>query len=130
MRKVILKNNEYSFDPANKQVSILEYKSYMTGENLLLITNTTDNKIIYNFGCEGFGGIIETGFARVTLEHDTTSMSAADSLQIIIAVDESEVNGNLNHLTELEAITNIGETLECIKELLETNNKLLKKILS
>lgn len=86
-RKSIL-NNYYIFDPADRQVII---PGGITREKLVLITNVTDNKVIYNFSDPELTAtdyIIATDIrnvttTRVTLAYDTTSMSSTDKLQIV-----------------------------------------------
>ena len=86
-RKSIL-NTYYIFDPAAKQVVI---PGGIPREKLILITNVTDNKVIYNFSdpeLTASAYSIETDIrnsttTRVTLSYDTTSMNAADKLQIV-----------------------------------------------
>jgi hypothetical protein len=86
-RKSIL-NNYYIFDPANRRVVI---PGGITREKLVLITNVTDNKVIYNFSdpeltatnYEIRTDIRNVTTTRVTLAYDTTSMSSTDKLQIV-----------------------------------------------
>ena len=86
-RKSIL-NTYYIFDPAAKQVVI---PGGIPREKLILITNVTDNTVIYNFSdpeltADAYS--IETDIrnvttTRVTLSYDTSTMNAADKLQIV-----------------------------------------------
>ena len=86
-RKSIL-NNYYIFDPAARQVVI---PGGITREKLVLITNVTDNKVIYNFSDPELTAtayqiatdIRNVTTTRVTLAYDTTSMSSTDKLQIV-----------------------------------------------
>jgi hypothetical protein len=86
-RKSIL-NNYYIFDPANRVVVI---PGGITREKLVLITNVTDNKVIYNFSDPELTAtaysiatdIRNVTTTRVTLAYDTTSMSSTDKLQIV-----------------------------------------------
>ena len=86
-RKSIL-NTYYIFDPAAKQVVI---PGGIPREKLILITNVTDNKVIYNFSDPELTAtayqiatdIRNVTTTRVTLAYDTTTMNAADKLQII-----------------------------------------------
>ena len=86
-RKSIL-NTYYIFDPANKQVVI---PGGIPREKLVLITNVTDNKVIYNFSDPELTAtsyqiatdIRNVTTTRVTLTYDTTTMSSTDKLQII-----------------------------------------------
>lgn len=86
-RKSIL-NNYYIFDPANRVVVI---PGGITREKLVLITNVTSNKVIYNFSDPELTAsaysiatdIRNITTTRVTLAYDTTAMSATDKLQIV-----------------------------------------------
>ena len=86
-RKSIL-NNYYIFDPANRVVVI---PGGISREKLVLITNVTDNKVIYNFSDPELTAsayqiatdIRNVTTTRVTLTYDTTSMSSTDKLQIV-----------------------------------------------
>jgi hypothetical protein len=86
-RKSIL-NNYYIFNPATREVI---FPGGITREKLVLITNVTDNKVIYNFSdpeLTATNYVIATDIrnittTRVTLAYDTTSMSATDKLQIV-----------------------------------------------
>jgi hypothetical protein len=51
-------------------------------EQLLVITNVTDNIIIYNFADPSAGGTISNNV--LTLNYNTVSMSNTDSLQIFL----------------------------------------------
>ena len=80
----------YIFDPANRQIKIYDNVSL---KKLLLITNVTDNIILYNFADEAKGATSvvydsTTEHTVITLEHDTTAMSATDNLQIFIEKEE------------------------------------------
>lgn len=76
MKKLI---SNYTFNPAARTISFTDYTS-IDLEGLLLITNVTDNQIIYNFADPCFGGGVNGN--TVTLTYDTTSMSNTDALQI------------------------------------------------
>ena len=86
-RKSIL-NTYYIFDASARQVVI---PGGITREKLVLITNVTDNKVIYNFSdpeltataYEIATDIRNTTTTRVTLAYDTTGMSDTDKLQIV-----------------------------------------------
>ena len=60
-----------------------------------LITNVTDGTIIYNFADPANGGSVAYDAAinttTLTLEHDTSAMSASDELQIFIDKQEQKV---------------------------------------
>jgi len=74
---------DYTFVPASNQVKL---KGNKHQRRTLIITNTTDNVIIYNFADKAkTGSFSYDGTAdetTITLAHDCTAMSATDSLQI------------------------------------------------
>ena len=77
--KILFEN--YSFDASAKTVTF-NTTDVITLEQLLVITNVTTNKIIYNFADPNAGGSIANNI--LTLDFDTTSMSSSDKLQIFI----------------------------------------------
>jgi hypothetical protein len=77
--KILFEN--YSFNAAAKTVTF-NTTDVITLEQLLIITNVTVNKIIYNFADPNAGGTIVNNV--LTLDFDTTSMSSGDKLQIFI----------------------------------------------
>ena len=87
-RKTIL-SNYYLFDASERQVVI---PGGVQREQLILITNVTDNKVIYNFSDPELTATAYTiatdirnvTTTRVTLSYDTTTMSDTDKLQIIV----------------------------------------------
>ena len=93
MARKTIQSNYYLFDASTREVII---PGGVQRENLILITNVTDNKIIYNFSDPELTATtysIQTDIRNVTttrviLQYDTTGMSDTDDLQII--VDEFE----------------------------------------
>ena len=87
-RKTIL-SNYYLFDASEREVVI---PGGVQKEALVLITNVTDNKIIYNFSDPELTSteyhistdIRNVTTTRVKLAYDTTSMSDTDKLQIVV----------------------------------------------
>lgn len=75
--KVLISN--YTFDASAQTITFNDYVS-ITLDNVLVITNVTDNILIYNFAESGLGGTVATNV--LTLDYDTTSMSDTDDLQI------------------------------------------------
>ena len=77
----------YTFTPASKQIS---FDGFVNLTNLVLITNTTRNKIIYNFADTSLGGTSTYDAAAnrttVTLTFNTSTAGhlAADSLMIYV----------------------------------------------
>lgn len=76
MKKLI---SNYAFNAATRTITLSDYTS-VDLERLLLITNVTDNIIIYNFADPSRGAGVSGNI--ITLSHDTSSMSNGDSLQI------------------------------------------------
>jgi len=88
MARKSIQTNYYLFDAAARKVVI---PGGIQREQLILITNVTVNKVIYNFSdpeLTASSYIISTDIrnvttTQVTLTYDTTSMSNTDKLQII-----------------------------------------------
>jgi hypothetical protein len=72
---------DYSFNASAKQIRF-NTTSVIGLEQLLIITNVTDNIIIYNFADPAAGGTISNNV--LTLDYNTVSMSNTDSLQIFL----------------------------------------------
>jgi hypothetical protein len=72
---------DYTFNASAKQIRF-NTTSVIGLEQLLIITNVTDNIIIYNFADPAAGGTISNNV--LTLDYNTVSMSNTDSLQIFI----------------------------------------------
>ena len=74
---------DYTFVPASNQVVLSGNKHQ---RRTLIITNTTDNVIIYNFADSSKTGTFSydstADATTITLLHDCSAMSATDSLQI------------------------------------------------
>lgn len=124
MNKIILNKGEYTFDASTKKVSVLEHKEIFKKEYLLLITNVTTNDIIYNFGCDGFGGVIATSV--ITLEYDTTSMADSDELQIVLYTEQTDAEAINKSLLEGIKINTASQVL--LLEELKLQTKYLRKI--
>jgi hypothetical protein len=72
---------DYTFNAATKQITFNTSDTVLLNQ-ILVITNVTDNTIIYNFADAAKGGTIANNV--LTLAFDTTSMSNTDSLQIFL----------------------------------------------
>ena len=72
---------DYTFNAATQQITFNTTET-ITLERLLIITNVTDNLIIYNFADPNLGGTITNNV--LTLNYNTTTMSNTDRLQIFI----------------------------------------------
>lgn len=121
MNKVVLDNSEYTFDASEKKISFLEDIEL---NRLLLITNITNNQIIYNFACDGYGGTLSKRV--LTLEYDTTLMSDSDVTQIIMYTTFSEEGYTIN--SNLNTIKKNTSSLNEIVQLLNTQNELIKEM--
>ncbi len=71
----------YTFDASAKTIVHADF-SDITLEGIQLITNVTDQIIIYNFADTTKGGTLSTD--TLTLEYDTTSMDDTDKLMILV----------------------------------------------
>ena len=69
MKKVLLTKVQYTFCPAIKKVVLKDYIDSFNKENLLLITNVTDNIIINTLSCAVQGETIQNDY--ITLEFNT-----------------------------------------------------------
>lgn len=109
--KILFEN--YSFD-ASAQTVTFNTTDVITLEQLLIITNVTTNKIIYNFADPNAGGSIINNI--LTLDFDTTSMSSGDKLQIFV--------DNILTPSSDETLQLVGEQTELLRRM----TKLLEPI--
>lgn len=107
MAKKIIR--DYVFTPGGAGAGTVKIPGRYALDQILLITNVTDNVILYSFAGTAFAGTSTTftaandttnfptitqredGFTTITLGASTTGQSSGDSLQIF--VDESESTG-------------------------------------
>lgn len=99
MKKLI---TNYTFNATAQTVTFTDYTTIRL-ESVLLITNVTDNVIVYNFADLGFGGSVTDNI--LTLAYNTTGMDDTDSLQIFyddndVQPANTELQTTLNSLTE------------------------------
>ena len=88
MARKSIKSNYYLFDASEREVII---PGGIQREQLILVTNVTDNKVIYNFSDPELTATIyeistdirNVVTTRVKLAYDTTGMSDTDKLQIV-----------------------------------------------
>ena len=98
----------YTFDPTAKTVTFSNLAQSLTLANILLITNTTANTIIYNFA-DPTSGAVSFNNNVLTLDYNTTSMNASDVLQIYVDVESYEESlqtllRRMNKLLESNAV--------------------------
>ena len=98
----------YIFDPAAKTITFTGLQYTITLANILLITNTNANTIIYNFA-DYTNGAVSFSSNVLTLDYNTASMNATDALQIYIDVESYEESlatllRRMNKLLESNAV--------------------------
>jgi hypothetical protein len=100
MAKKLIQDGRYTFDASAKQITLLDYTTiYLSG--FILITNSTDNIIIFNFASATKRGTVATNV--MTLEYDTGSMDDTDKLQILYD-DTSTVRKAVEQATDWTAV--------------------------
>jgi len=109
MKKLI---SNYTFDASQKKIFFDDYQS-IDLESLLLITNVTDNIIIYNFADPTKGAGVSGN--SVTLSYDTASMSDTDALQIFYEDGLSAASDN-----SVQVIGDVALTLKRIAKNMES----------
>jgi hypothetical protein len=115
----------YIFDPAAKTVTFTGLQYTITLANILLITNTTANTIIYNFA-DSTNGAISFANNVLTLDYNTASMNATDALQIYIDVESYEESlatliRRMNKLLESNAVVDSRLRQKVVIEAIGTN---------
>jgi len=121
MNKLILRDTDYTFNASRGTIT---FTDTIELSDILVITNLTDNSIIYNFACEGYGGDISGKV--LTLDFNVSSMSSSDKLQIIIYSNQSE--GEISINAYLDVIEKNTRALNNIAELLTIQNELIKEM--
>ena len=88
MARKVLEGTQYTFTPATRTIVINEY---IPRERLVLITNVTTNRVIYNFSdaqlrATSYSAAVDGNLSStiIVLAFDTSSMSATDKLMITI----------------------------------------------
>ena len=115
----------YTFNPANKTVTFTGLQYTITLANILLITNTTANTIIYNFA-DSTNGAVSFANNVLTLDYNTASMNATDALQIYIDVESYEESlatllRRMNKLLESNAVVDSRLRQKVVIEAIGTN---------
>ena len=86
----------FTFTPGSGGAGTVVVPTRIPLRRLLIITNVTDGIIIYNFADSAKGATISYSAANdettFTLEHDTSSMSSSDDLQIFVDTDSQEID--------------------------------------
>ena len=89
MKRIV---TSYTFNSSTGDITFTEYDRIEL-ERILLVTNVTNNVIIYNFANPNLGGIVNNNV--LTVSFDTSSMSNTDSLQIYYFDDFNSVSYDL-----------------------------------
>jgi len=93
MAKKLIYN--YTFTPGGVGAGTIAMRGRWEERTILLITNVTDNIIIYNFAGSGLGGTTTynstTDQTTLTLNYNTSSMSSSDELQIFVDQQFDEI---------------------------------------
>jgi len=114
---------DYTFNAATKQITF-NTTDVVSLNQVLVITNVTDNVIIYNFADAAKGGTIANNV--LTLTFDTTTMSNTDSLQIFLdlygtpSTDDSVVL--LRRLIQLLAPIGVQDAQQRQRVVVESGN--------
>lgn len=116
----------YIFNPAAKTVTFTGLQYTITLANILLITNTTANTIIYNFA-DSTNGAVSFANNVLTLDHNSVSMNATDALQIYIDVESYEESlatllRRMNKLLESNAVVDTKLRQKVTIEAIGSNN--------
>jgi hypothetical protein len=103
----------YTFDPIAKTITFSNLAQSLTLANILLITNTTANTIIYNFA-DPLSGAVSFNNNVLTLDYNTSSMNASDVLQIYVDVESYEESlqallRRMNKLLESNAVVDLQQ---------------------
>ena len=77
--------SNYIFDKTAKTITFTDFTNGIEIERLYLVTNTTRNKILYQFNNNTLGGSVTTNVLHLTF--DTSTMASGDKLQIIYDYD-------------------------------------------
>lgn len=104
---------DYTFNAAAQQITF-NTSDIVNLEQILLITNVTDNVIVYNFANPLLGGDVTNNV--LTLNYNTTSMSDTDSLQIFLDL-QGAPSSEEQQVIEIEQL----KSLKRMVKLLESN---------
>ena len=91
--------HRYTFNPANDTVVV---EGNVHRRRLLLITNVTDNTVIYNFAepnlkASSITFDSTTELTTISLQYDCSAMSSTDELQILIEEDATKFRPSLSY---------------------------------
>ena len=89
MARKIMKETWYTFNPATKTIT---FPRYVPQEHLILITDITANKVLYNFsdpslGYTSYSSVVNndgTELTTIVLTYNTSALSSVDEIQVVI----------------------------------------------
>lgn len=115
-----IKVSNYSFNASNKEITFFDYTN-ISLDCVLIITNVTDNLIIYNFADPTKGGTVISN--RLTLTYDTSGMNDNDPLLIYYDDPDSSTEVIEGNVSKAQTVDNSLKILieDVLKEL-ETIN--------
>ena len=120
-----VKVNNYTFDKTAKTVTFTDYVTIRL-DSILLVTNVTDNIIIYNFANAALGGNVSANV--LTLDYDTSAMDNSDKLQIFYENDDVALATETTQLYIRDQIIGIGYDIPRLSSIeantLETVNQI------
>lgn len=93
-----IKIDNYKFDKTARTVTFCDYESIRL-DKIAIITNVTDNIMIYNFVSPTLSGSVSGNV--LTLSYDTSTMDDSDKLQIIYDDKDSTLLSQLVHSVKL-----------------------------
>ena len=99
--------NNYTFNKTARTVTFNDYDSIKL-ENVLLISNATDGRLIYNFADSNRNGSAAGNV--LTLNFDTSAMSDTDKLSIFYE-DETVLPATVESVEELITLTQATQDL-------------------
>jgi len=102
---------EYTFDASAKTITFTSF-SEIDIRRVLLVTNLTDNIIIYNFSDDTKGGTAATNV--LTMDYNTTSMDDADEIQVLYDYPKllqliDEASATITYIGKAQTGTGIGD---------------------
>ncbi len=78
----------YSFNKATKQITFTDYSAIRL-DQILLITDVTNNTVIYQFNDSTKGGTVATNVLTLTYDTNTVAFNNTDKLQIFYDDDKA-----------------------------------------
>ena len=96
MARKIMKETWYTFNPVTRTIT---FPHYVPHEHLILITDITANKVIYNFSDPSLGYVtFDTGvgldgndYTSIVLKYNTAALSSDDEIQITLDEYEEQI---------------------------------------